>query len=129
MIQISTELNEARLNAVNNYLGRGGDHASVHLYSGARPALGAEPASAPLVTLALRNPVGTVENGQLKITPTDEALINTSGIATWARVVNGAGELAWDCDVSEPEGHAELRLTTTQLYAGGTTRILSGQLG
>ncbi|MFT4269188.1 MAG: hypothetical protein QM586_18550 [Xenophilus sp.] len=129
MIQISTDLNDYRLNAVVNFLAIGTDNARVLIYGGTRPAFGATPAGDLLATIVLVEPIGEVENGQLTITPTDEALIDTSGAATWARIVNGDGALAWDCDVSDLNGAGELRLPSTTLYAGGYTRIVSGLLG
>lgn len=129
MIQISSELNDYRLNAVVNFLAIGTQNASVRIYSGARPALGAPPTGDLLATIVLVEPIGDVEDGLLSITPTDEALIETGGVATWARIVNGDGELAWDCDVSDLDGTGELRLPSTTLYAGGYTRIVSGLLG
>jgi hypothetical protein len=77
----------------------------------------------------LAEPMGTVADGVLEITPTNEALILTTGEVTWARIVNGMGALAWDCDASDLNGTGELRLPPTTLYAGGYTRILTGLLG
>ena len=129
MIQISSALNEYRLNAVINFLAIGTENARVRVYGGVRPAFGAAPSGDLLATLVLVEPIGEVEDGQLAITPTGEALIETGGEATWARIVNGDGALAWDCDVSDLEGTGELRLPSTTLYAGGYTRIVSGLLG
>lgn len=129
MIQISTALNDYRLNAVVNFLAIGTENAHVLIYGGVRPALGATPGGDLLATIVLVEPIGEVEDGLLAITPTGEALIATSGTATWARIVNGDGELAWDCDVSDLNGTGELRLPSTTLYAGGYTRIVSGLLG
>ena len=129
MIQISTDLNDYRLNAVVNFLAIGTENARVLIYGGVRPAFAATPAGSLLATIVLVEPIGDVDNGQLTITPTDEALIETSGVATWARMVNGDGTLAWDCDVSDLNGTGELRLPSTNLYAGGYTRIVSGLLG
>lgn len=129
MIQISTELNDYRLNAVVNFLAIGTQNATVRIYSGVRPALGAPPSGDLLASIVLVDPVGEVEDGLLSITPTGEALIETGGVATWARIVNGDGVLAWDCDVSDLDGTGELRLPSTTLYAGGYTRIVSGLLG
>jgi len=53
-------------------------------------------------------------------------MITATGQASWARIVNGEGDLAWDCDVSDLNGAGELRLPSTTLYAGGSTRIVSG---
>ena len=129
MIQISTDLNDYRLNAVVNFLAIGTENARVRVYGGVRPAFGAAPSGDLLATLVLVEPIGEVEDGQLAITPTGEALIETGGEATWARIVNGDGALAWDCDVSDLNGTGELRLPSTTLYAGGYTRIVSGLLG
>ena len=129
MIQISSALNDYRLNAVVNFLAIGTENASVRIYGGVRPVFGATPTGDLLATLVLVEPIGEVEDGALSITPTAEALIETSGEATWARIVNGDGVLAWDCDVSDLSGTGELRLPSTMLYAGGYTRIVSGLLG
>lgn len=129
MIQISTALNDYRLNAVVNFLAIGTENASVRIYSGVRPALGEAPTGDLLATIVLVEPIGEVEDGLLSITPTDEVLIETGGVATWARIVNGDGALAWDCDVSGLDGTGDLRLPSTTLYAGGHTRIVSGLLG
>ena len=129
MIQISNALGDYRLNAVVNFLAIGTQNASVRIYGGARPALGAAPSGDLLATIVLAEPIGEIEDGLLSITPTGEALIEIGGVATWARIVNGDGVLAWDCDVSDLNGTGELRLPSTTLYAGGYTRIVSGLLG
>jgi hypothetical protein len=129
LIQISTALNDYRLDAVINFLDIGTQNATVRIYSGNRPAFGAPPQGDLLATIVLVEPLGEVEGGQLSITPTPETLIEIGGMATWARVVNGDGALAWDCDVSGMEGDGELRLPSTTFYAGGYTRIVSGLLG
>jgi len=129
VIQISNTLGDYRLNAVVNFLAIGTQNASVRIYSGARPALDAAPSGDLLATIVLVEPIGEVEDGLLSITPTGEALIEIGGVATWARIVNGDGVLAWDCDVSDLNGTGELRLPSTTLYAGGYTRIVSGLLG
>ena len=129
MIQISNALGDYRLNAVVNFLAIGTQNASVRIYGGERPALGAAPSGDLLATIVLVEPIGEIEDGLLSITPTGEALIEIGGVATWARIVNGDGVLAWDCDVSDLNGTGELRLPSTTLYAGGYTRIVSGLLG
>jgi len=129
VIQISTELNEYRLNGVVAFLSGGAENARAPIYDGARPALGGEPVGNLLASIVLMEPIGTVENGLLTITATNEVMIGNTGLATWARIVNGNAALAWDCDVSDLNGTGELRLPSTTLYAGGYTRIVSGLLG
>ena len=129
MIRISTELSDARLQSVVAFLAAGVEAARVQVYDGVRPALAGVPAGKLLAAIALMEPIGTVADGLLTITPTGEVLIVNTGQAAWARVVNGNGTLAWDCDVSDLNGTGELRLPSTTLYAGGYTRIVSGVLG
>ena len=129
MIQISNDLNNYRLQGVITFLALGIEQSRAHLYAGPRPSFGAPPQGPLLASIVLDEPLGTVADGVLEITPTNEALILTTGEVTWARIVNGMGALAWDCDASDLQGNGELRLPTTTLYAGGYTRILTGLLG
>lgn len=129
MIEISNALNGYRLQGVITFLALGTEQARAHLYGGPRPSFGAPPQGPLLASIVLAEPLGTVVDGVLEVAATNEALILTTGEATWARIVNGQGALAWDCDASDLEGTGELRLPTTTLYAGGYTRILTGLLG
>ncbi|SDD23141.1 hypothetical protein [Aquimonas voraii] len=129
MIQISDELNAYRLQGVITFLALGTEQARAHVYAGPRPGFGEAPQGPLLASIVLAEPLGTVVDGVLEVAPTNEALILTTGEATWARIVNGNGALGWDCDASDLEGMGELRLPTTTLYAGGYTRILTGLLG
>ncbi|RYU57041.1 hypothetical protein EWI61_13755 [Methylolobus aquaticus] len=126
MITISTALNEYRLQGVMAFLAQGSEGARAEVYDGVRPVLGGAPLGKLLVAIILADPVGTVAEGVLTLTPTAEVMITATGQATWARTVNGEGAVAWDCDVSELNGTGELRLPSTTLYAGGFTRIVSG---
>ena len=129
MIQISDELNAYRLQGVITFLALGTEQARAHVYAGPRPGIGEAPQGPLLASIVLAEPLGTVVDGVLEVAPTNEALILTTGEATWVRIVNGNGALAWDCDASDLNGTGELRLPTTTLYAGGYTRILTGLLG
>lgn len=126
MIEISSAFNEARLQGVIQFLAQGTANATVEVYEAPRPALGDPAAGAMLVRISLEEPVGTLGGGALTLTPTPEGLILATGQAAWARVRNGDDALAWDCDVSDLNGSGELKMPTTQLYAGGFTRIVSG---
>lgn len=129
MITISPALNEYRLQGVTAFLALGSEGARAEVYDGVRPGLGENPVGKRLVTIVLADPIGTNAAGLLTLTPTAEVMITATGQATWARIVNGAGSVAWDCDVSDMNGAGELRLPSTTLYAGGFTRIVSGVIG
>lgn len=128
-MQISSALNDYRLAAVISFLAIGTTNAKVQIYDGTQPAFGGTPSDVPLVEILLVEPCGTVEDGLLTLEPTDEYLITRSGTATWARVINGNGDLAWDCAVTDLNGAGPLKLSQTTLYAGGYTRLVSGALG
>ena len=129
MISVSVALANARLEAVVTFLALGNSAARVNIYGTTRPASGADPGSAPLVSIPLLEPVGTVTSGVLTITPPESAMISVTGAALWARFVNGNGAPAWDCDVSEEGGPGEVWLDSVALFAGGRATITAGMLG
>jgi hypothetical protein len=112
------------------FLDTGTGNAGVRVYGGTRPATAADtPGSAMLVQVSLTKPCGVVADGLLTLTQLEDGLIGNSGIATWARVVNGDGATAFDCDCGEGAGAWEVQLAQAQLYAGGAARIVSAVLG
>lgn len=128
MIEITNELNDYRLQGVVSFLGLGTNPPYVEIYEGVRPALGAVPMGGVLVTLPLQDPVGNISNGVLTLIPSEEAQVLVDGLASWARVYNGNGGVAWDCTVSDLAGSGELKVVSLSLYAGGYARIVSGVL-
>ena len=129
MIQISTELNEARLQGVVSFLDTGLANAKVQIYDATRPAFAAPPGNTPLVEVSLTKPCGTVSGGLLTLTQLEDGLIMRSGTATWARVINGDGLIAFDCDVSDGLGTGEIQFPEVTLFAGGAARMTSAVLG
>lgn len=129
-IVTSVALSSSRLSAVVGFLDTGATNASVNLYGGTRAAT---PANAPgtdlLVSIPLTKPCGSVFAGALTLTQLQDGLIATTGIATWARVLNGNGDTAFDCDCGQGVGAWEVQLVTTSLYAGGGAHITSAVLG
>jgi len=129
-ITITTAHNDARLGGTLAYLDTGTGNAAVRIYGDTRPATPADvPTSAMLVQVGLTKPAGTVAAGVLTLTQLEDGLIAETGIATWARVVNGNGDTAFDCDCGEGAGAWEVTLAQTQLYAGGAARITAAVLG
>ena len=129
MLEITTALSDARLQAVVDFLAQGTENATIKIYAGTRPAIGGAPSGDLLVSIPLVEPVGAVSGGVLTITSPPEEMVTTSGAATWARVANGDDVVAFDCDVSDEAGSGEITMQTTTLYAGGFARIVSGVLG
>ena len=117
----------AALAATLTKLNSGAGGASVPLYATARPANGAAAGGDPLAIITLVKPAGTITAGVLTLTLPDDALIDVTGIALWARITVDSG-IVLDCDVSDTAGTAMIRLASTQLYAGGSVRMTSGVL-
>ena len=128
MIQISDELNAYRLQGVITFLALGAEQARAHLYAGPRPGFGEAPQGPLLASIVLTEPLGTVVDGVLEVAPTNEALILTTGEATWARIVNGSGDLVLDCGVSDPAGSGEVKLPGTTLAVGDIVPLSASYL-
>jgi hypothetical protein len=129
-IQITQAHNEARLQGTLGFLDTGSNNARVRIYGGTRPAsVTDEPGTALLVEIELTKPSGTINSGLLSLTQLQDGLIQNSGIATWARAVNGNNAVAFDCDAGEGPGAWEVQLAQAQLFAGGDAKITSAVLG
>ena len=87
------------------------------------------PASAMLVEIRLTKPAGTIAGGLLTLTQQEDGLITSTGVATWARLVNGNEVTALDLDCSGTDGDGDVKLASTNLYLGGDARMVSAILG
>lgn len=129
-VAITVEHNEARLAGTLTFLDAGSNPARLRIYGGARPETPATtPTSAMLVEIRLTKPAGTISNGLLTLTQQEDGLITASGIATWARLVNGDDVTALDLDCSGTDGNGDVKLASTSLYLGGDARMVSAILG
>lgn len=99
----------------------------ISIYDDPRPPPGEPPTAEPLAVLLVTDAT-TLDSELYRITlPTPlETLVSRSGGATWARLLNRAGEWWADLEVADEEGAAPLTLSTTQLLAGGILRLIGG---
>lgn len=129
-VAITVEHNEARLAGTLTFLDAGSNPARLRIYGGTRPETPATtPTSAMLVEIRLTKPAGTISNGLMTLTQQEDGLITASGIATWARLVNGDDVTALDLDCSGTDGNGDVKLASTTLYLGGDARMVSAILG
>lgn len=129
-VSITPTHNDYRLAGTLAHLDAGPGPATVRIYEGTRPAQATDvPSGAMLVQIPLTKPAGEVGGGLLTLTQAEDGLIAHTGIATWARFVNGHAETCFDVDAGEGEGPWELQLVQVQMYAGGAARIMSAVLG
>jgi hypothetical protein len=127
-LTIAAALNEARLLATRDYLDAGAGASRLRIYNGTRPAGGGTPTTL-LVEFTLAEPCGTVASNALTLTPVLPATIVASGIATWARLVDGSGNYAIDGDVSNLAGTAPVKIDDTALVAGEQVALISAVFG
>ena len=126
MSQTSVKVRLAMIQAFANFMDSGGQSATVIFYEGVQPASPAVAADSnnALVTLVFPEPcVKETTPTYVELHPTDTGSVIKTGTATWARIFNGAGEVAADLTVS-----TDISLANTNLVMGGTLFIQSIKL-
>ena len=126
MSKTSVKARLAMIQAFANFMDNGSQSATVVFYEGvqpASPAVAADPSNA-LVTLVFPEPcIKEVTATYAELHPTDTATVIKTGTTTWARIYNGASEVAADLTVG-----ADITLANTNLVVGGTLNIQSIKL-
>ena len=126
MSKTSISARLAMIQAFANFMDNGSQSATVIFYEGvqpASPAIAADSNSA-LVTLTFPEPcIKETTATYVEFHPTDTATVIKTGTATWARIYNGAGEVAADLTMG-----TEITLANTNLVVGGTLSIQSIKL-
>ncbi|MCK4091894.1 hypothetical protein HCY68_02455 [Acinetobacter radioresistens] len=126
MSKTSVNARLAMIQAFANFMDSGGQSATVIFYEGVQPAdtsVAADSNNA-LVTLVFPEPcIKETTATYVDLHPTDTATVIKTGTATWARIFNGAGEVAADLSVG-----ADISLANTNLVIGGTLTIQSIKL-
>ncbi|WP_375591872.1 hypothetical protein [Chitiniphilus eburneus] len=129
MIGYDNRLIDAMLSGVLAALDGASNPAKVAIYPAPRPADGV-PTAAPLVTVPLARPAGTVATGKLTLAPSADGLVLVEGDPAWCRICDGNDRLLLVADVAPQSapGNAEIILNAERLYAGGAVRIVSGEI-
>jgi hypothetical protein len=126
MSQTSINARLAMIQAFANFMDSGSQSATVIFYQGVQPAntsIAADSNNA-LVTLVFPEPcIKEITATYVELHPTDTATVIKTGTATWARIYNGAGEVAADLTVG-----TDITLANTNLVVGGTLSIQSIKL-
>lgn len=118
---ISAGLNVARMEATRAYIDTGAGQAQLRLYDASNVLVAA---------IGLTNPCGSVAGGVLVLSPSDDALALVDGAPVAASIVSAAGDACvTDLSVGAVGSGANVELSTTTLFAGGTIRMTGGVLG
>ena len=126
MSKTSVNARFAMIQAFANFMDNGSQSATVTFYEGVQPASPAVTVDSnnALVTLVFPEPcIKETTPTYVELHPTDTATVIKTGTATWARIYNGAGEVAADLTVG-----ADIALANTNLALGGSLSITSIKL-
>lgn len=126
MSKTSVKARFAMIQAFANFMDSGSQSATVIFYGGVQPASPAVAAdsNSALVTLAFPGPcIKETTATYVEFHPTDTGTVIKAGTATWARIFNGAGEVAADLTVG-----TDIALANTNLALGGTLSVTSIKL-
>lgn len=123
MSKTSVKAKLAMIQAFANFMDNGSQSATVIFYEGVQPvdtSVAADSNNA-LVSLTLPEPcVKEVTPTYVELHPTNTGSVVKSGTATWARIYNGAGEVAADLTVG-----TDISLANTSLALGGSFQVNS----
>ena len=126
MSKTSVKAKLAMIQAFANFMDSGSQSATVIFYEGVQPAdtsVAADSNNA-LVTLVFPEPcIKETTPTYVELHPTDTGSVIKTGTATWARIFNGAGEVAADLTVG-----TDISLANANLALGGTLSITSIKL-
>ncbi|MEB8381420.1 hypothetical protein NYW84_10270 [Acinetobacter junii] len=126
MSKTSVNARLAMIQAFSEFMDSGSQSATVIFYEGVQPASPAITADSnnALVTLTFPEPcIKETTPTYVEFHPTDTGSVIKTGTATWARIYNGAGEVAADLTVG-----TDIALANTNLALGGTLSTTSIKL-
>ena len=126
MSKTSVKAKLAMIQAFANFMDSGSQSAIVIFYEGVQPANTSVAADSnnALVTLTFPEPcIKETTPTYIEFHPTNTGSVIKSGTATWARIFNGAGEVAADLTVG-----TDITLANTNLALGGTLSVTSIKL-
>lgn len=126
MSKTSVKARLAMIQAFAEFMDSGSQSATVIFYEGVQPANTSVAADSnnALVTLVFPEPcIKETTATYIEFHPTDTGNVIKSGTATWARIFNGAGEVAADLTVG-----TDITLANTNLALGGTLSVTSIKL-
>jgi hypothetical protein len=123
MSKTSINARLAMIQAFANFMDSGSQSATIIFYEGTQPASPTVAADSnnALVTLTFPEPcIKETTATYVELHPTDTATVIKAGTATWARIFNGAGEVAADLTVG-----TDITLANTNLALGGSFQVNS----
>ena len=130
-VRLSTESNQAALNAIVDRIDAGSGNGTIKLYTGTQPATGSTSTAGNtlLGTLTFSKPAFGDANASGVATAnaiTADSSADATGTATWARIQDSDGNNVMDVDVGE--AGTTVILPSVNISAGATLSISSATL-
>jgi hypothetical protein len=128
-VRVLASLRNSRLNLLRNAIDAGSGAGTLKVYTGTQPANADAGLSGNtlLGTLTFTDPSAPDASGGVLTfsTITQDTAADNSGTATWARILDSAGNTVFDCDITASGGGGTLQITTTAIVAGGPIQATS----
>lgn len=124
---LTTTIRNNRLDQIKNAIDAGAGAGLLRIYDGVRPASGGA-ATTLLAELTLSDPcAAAAAAGVLTFSAiTADAAANATGTATWARIVDSAGN--WCVDMSVSTSGSDLNLNSTSISLGQNVAVTSATI-
>lgn len=121
----ATTLRTARASQIVAAIDAGAGAGKLRLYNGTRPATGGA-VTTLLAELTFSDPCGTVTSGVLTFSAiASDASADTTGTATWFRIVDSTGAFVLDGTITVTGGGGDITMTSTSIQAGVTVDATS----
>ncbi|MFZ4792413.1 MAG: hypothetical protein ACOYMW_16260 [Candidatus Competibacteraceae bacterium] len=126
IFDLSLTVRTARAQVIANALDGGSGKAKWLFYTGPKPVAGAAITTETLLaTVLLTDPCGSVTDGALTLTSDGDVLAVADGVIAWSRFTDSADTYVMDADVTNTAGSGAIKIDNTQVYTGGTIRVVS----
>jgi hypothetical protein len=128
VIKLTTAARTALAQALLDAFDTGANPCLLKFYDGAQPAGPSTAVTTQVLlgTLTCSDPIGSAANGALTFgSITQDGSADASSTATWARLLDGAGNAVADFDVTNTAGTGAIKLNTTTIVAGGPIQVNS----
>ena len=130
-LEVSAAVRLARTTATLAAMDAGADPCRLYIYDTLWPGFAVPEAADARVVIELAKPSGLIDlDGWIVLAAADPdgSMIDFDGEARWARLVAGDDAIIFDSAVSDADGLARVKLSRTQLYAGGYVRLLPSRI-
>lgn len=130
ILRLSLAARNAAANAIVDLIDGGAGAGLLKIYTGTQPATPNDAVTSQtlLGTLTFSDPAfGDASSGVATASAiAEDTSADATGTATWARIIDSAGNAVMDCDVGT--SGATINLNTTTVTAGAVLRITSATL-